>query len=88
MEFDLYEGQFQLGDDSENGCLDMSGLNEELNRSSTCWGEDSRVNMGTVRIKYVNEIPDPTFLLRFISFRNQLEDFKMTKNLLSQVTNI
>ena len=47
MEFDLYEGQFQLGEDTDNS-LDVSGLNEELNRSSTCWGEDSRFNMGTV----------------------------------------
>ena len=48
MELDLWEGQFNL-----SSLPGLEGLTEEeyedFSRSSTCWGQDSVVTMGTVR---------------------------------------
>ena len=47
MELDLWEGQFNL-----SSLPGLEGLTDEeyedFSRSSTCWGQDSVVTMGTV----------------------------------------
>ena len=58
MELDLWEGQFNLSslkflEGDESAEYDGASLTEEeldqYRTRSTCWGEDSTVNMGTVR---------------------------------------
>eukprot|EP00092_Neocalanus_flemingeri_P031823 GFUD01034570.1.p1 GENE.GFUD01034570.1~~GFUD01034570.1.p1 ORF type:complete len:412 (+),score=181.49 GFUD01034570.1:75-1310(+) len=57
MELDLWEGQFNLSSPTlEHFTTSLStedlqklGLEDGPGDSSTCWGEDSRVNMGTVQ---------------------------------------
>ena len=49
MELDLWEGQFNLSSLQGLAEEEYGGEEEEnYSRSSTCWGEDSVVTMGTV----------------------------------------
>ena len=69
MELDLWEGQFNLSSPIlEQFTTSLS--TEELQQlglmegdSSTCWGEDSTVTMGTVRTKNVLVFEKPSTLL-------------------------
>ena len=58
MELDLWEGQFNL-----SSLPGLEGLTEEeyedFSRSSTCWGQDSVVTMGTVRSSLSDTLTSP-----------------------------